>query len=221
MVCHLTEIALRCRFIDQTRSKRRAMQFIAMTDSDHQPELEVAAIGQDEFLARRRGHGLSPREQASRYGVDGQGAANPIAREVLHERLEAMVFMVLPMRRSVRPSAEALSWFPGPRVERMLVQIELVGRTSLEWACHLCVYAPEALCHLPDEDGHPGDYGIADTRQAVLQARSQGVQPFCITIDDQAQRCLPHLSGAASCALVEDVAKLPYRVCDIYRRITA
>ncbi len=72
-----------------------------------------------------------------------------------------------------------------------------------------------------DEDGYRGDYGIEDTRQAVLEARSRGIQPFCITIDDQAQDYLPHLFGRANYTLVEDVAKLPYKVSDIYRRITA
>jgi len=52
-----------------------------------------------------------------------------------------------------------------------------------------------------DEDGYRGNYGIEDTRQAMLEARSRGVHPFCITIDDEAQ--------------------LPYRVADIYRRITS
>jgi len=72
-----------------------------------------------------------------------------------------------------------------------------------------------------DEDGYRGDYGIEDTRQAVLEARSLGVHPFCITIDDAAQDYLPHIFGPAGYTLVEHVAKLPYRVSDIYRRITA
>ncbi len=46
-----------------------------------------------------------------------------------------------------------------------------------------------------DEDGYRGDYGIEDTRQAVLEARSLGVHPFCITIDDAAQGYLPHIFG--------------------------
>ncbi|WP_295579906.1 VWA domain-containing protein [uncultured Lamprocystis sp.] len=71
-----------------------------------------------------------------------------------------------------------------------------------------------------DEDGYRGDYGIADTRQAILEARSQGVHPFCITVDDQAQDYLPHMFGPAGYTLVEKVAKLPYRVADIYRRMT-
>lgn len=72
-----------------------------------------------------------------------------------------------------------------------------------------------------DEDGYRGDYGIEDTRQAVLEARTQGVHPFCITIDDQAQDYLPHLFGRTHFTVVEDVAKLPYKVSDIYRKITS
>ena len=72
-----------------------------------------------------------------------------------------------------------------------------------------------------DEDGYRGDYGIADTRQAVLEARSRGVHSFCITIDDAAQGYLPHIFGPGGYVLVENVGKLPYRVSDIYRRITA
>jgi nitric oxide reductase NorD protein len=72
-----------------------------------------------------------------------------------------------------------------------------------------------------DEDGYRGDYGIEDTRQAVLEARSHGVHSFCITIDDAAQGYLPHIFGPGGFALVEKVGKLPYRVSDIYRRITA
>ncbi len=72
-----------------------------------------------------------------------------------------------------------------------------------------------------DEDGYRGEYGVEDTRQAVLESRSQGVHPFCITIDDQAREYLPRMFGATSYVQVEDTAKLPYRVSDIYRRITA
>jgi len=72
-----------------------------------------------------------------------------------------------------------------------------------------------------DEDGYRGDYGIEDTRQAVLKARARGVHPSCITIEDQAQASLPHMFGPASYRVVQKVAQLPYRVSDIDRRITA
>ncbi|OYV75556.1 MAG: hypothetical protein B7Z66_12355 [Chromatiales bacterium 21-64-14] len=71
-----------------------------------------------------------------------------------------------------------------------------------------------------DQDGYRGAYGIEDTRQALFEARHQGVHPFCITIDDEAMDYLPHMFGAANFTVISDVRKLPYRVSDIYRRIT-
>ena len=57
--------------------------------------------------------------------------------------------------------------------------------------------------------------------RGVLEVHNRGVHPFCIIIDDDAQDTLPHMFGASSYALVENVRKLPYRVSDMYRRITA
>lgn len=37
----------------------------------------------------------------------------------------------------------------------------------------------------PDDygDDYRGEYGVADTRQALLETRPRGIHPFCITID--------------------------------------
>jgi nitric oxide reductase NorD protein len=104
---------------------------------------------------------------------------------------------------------------------RMGVSIRHLTRKLLEVEARTRVLLVLSDGRPDDEDGYRGDYGIEDTRQAVLEARARGVHPFCITIDDQAQAYLPHLFGPASYTLVEKVAKLPYRVSDIYRRITA
>jgi len=71
-----------------------------------------------------------------------------------------------------------------------------------------------------DQDGYRGAYGIEDTRQALLEARYRGIHPFCITIDDEALEYLPHMYGPAAFTLVSQVDRLPYKVSDIYRRIT-
>ena len=71
-----------------------------------------------------------------------------------------------------------------------------------------------------DQDGYRGSYGIEDTRQALLEARYQGIHPYCITIDEQAMEYLPHMYGAAAFSVINEVHRLPYRVSDIYRRIT-
>jgi len=71
-----------------------------------------------------------------------------------------------------------------------------------------------------DYDGYRGEYGIEDTRQALLEAKHAGIHPFCITIDTEARDYLPHMYGAVNWALVDDVRKLPLKISDIYRRLT-
>lgn len=75
----------------------------------------------------------------------------------------------------------------------------------------------------PDDydPGYRGEYGIEDTRQALFEARLDGVHPFCITIDEQGPDYLPHMYGAANYRVVADVARLPDKVSDIYRRLTS
>lgn len=71
-----------------------------------------------------------------------------------------------------------------------------------------------------DYDGYRGDYGIEDTRKALQQARNSGIHPFCITIDTEAGDYLPHMYGAASYVMVDEVRRLPLKVAEIYRKLT-
>ena len=71
-----------------------------------------------------------------------------------------------------------------------------------------------------DKDGYRGPYGIEDTRRALIEAKFLGVHPFCITIDEEAMDYLKHMYGPVNFAVVDHVDKLPYKVSDIYRRIT-
>jgi len=74
----------------------------------------------------------------------------------------------------------------------------------------------------PDDyfDGYRGPYGIEDTRMALLETQRAGIHPFCITIDQEARDYLPHMYGAARYVILNDVAQLPAKVADIYRRLT-
>jgi nitric oxide reductase NorD protein len=75
----------------------------------------------------------------------------------------------------------------------------------------------------PDDyfDAYRGAYGIEDTRMALLEAKRQGVRPFCITLDKEARGYLPHMYGAARYIILDDVRQLPLKVADIYRHITS
>jgi len=71
-----------------------------------------------------------------------------------------------------------------------------------------------------DYSDYRGVYGIEDTRQALLEARRSGIHPFCITLDEEGQDYLPHMYGAVSYTVVSEVRQLPFKVADIYRRLT-
>lgn len=74
----------------------------------------------------------------------------------------------------------------------------------------------------PDDyfDVYRGEYGVEDTRMALLEASRTGIHPFCITLDRDARDYLPHMYGAARYVILDDVRQLPLKVTDIYRRIT-
>lgn len=76
-------------------------------------------------------------------------------------------------------------------------------------------------------DGRPydHDYGDAryareDTREALRQAKSQGITPFCITIDRESEAELRDLYGEIGYTIIDDVQSLPERLPGIYRRLT-
>lgn len=74
----------------------------------------------------------------------------------------------------------------------------------------------------PDDynDNYRTQYGIEDTRKALQEAQRSGIHPFCITIDEKARDYLPHLYGAVNYTVIDEVGKLPFKVADIYRRLT-
>ncbi|MFN2532113.1 MAG: nitric oxide reductase activation protein NorD [Pyrinomonadaceae bacterium] len=76
-------------------------------------------------------------------------------------------------------------------------------------------------------DGRPydHDYGDAryareDTREALRQAKNQGITPFCITIDRESEAELRELYGEVGYTIIDDVLSLPERLPGIYRRLT-
>ena len=75
----------------------------------------------------------------------------------------------------------------------------------------------------PDDfgDEYRGHYGIEDTRRALQEARQQGIRSYCVTIDRHGQDYLKHMMGPASYTVLDDVKKLPLKVADIYRKLTA
>lgn len=76
-------------------------------------------------------------------------------------------------------------------------------------------------------DGKPNDldkydsrYGIEDTRHAIIAAEKKGLQPFCITIDEQSEDYLPYLFGKNAYVLIKKAEQLPAKLPLLYFRLT-
>jgi nitric oxide reductase activation protein len=77
-------------------------------------------------------------------------------------------------------------------------------------------------------DGRPydHDYGDAkyareDVREALRDAKLNGITPFCITIDRESEQELKDLYGDVGYTIIDDVLSLPERMPNIYRRLTS
>ena len=72
-----------------------------------------------------------------------------------------------------------------------------------------------------DVDEYEGRYGIEDTRQAIAEARVQGIVPFCLTVDREAPAYLPSIFGAGGYTLLRRPELLPAVLVDAVRRLVS
>ena len=72
-----------------------------------------------------------------------------------------------------------------------------------------------------DIDAYDGRYGVEDMRQAVIEAKLQGLSPFCLTIDRQAASYLPAVFGPHQYALLPHPQLLPTVLLDWLRRLVS
>lgn len=70
-----------------------------------------------------------------------------------------------------------------------------------------------------DIDDYEGQYGVEDMRQAVTEARLQGMHSFCLTIDRQAASYLPAVFGARQYALLPRPEMLPLVLLEWMKRL--
>jgi nitric oxide reductase NorD protein len=71
-----------------------------------------------------------------------------------------------------------------------------------------------------DLDQYEGRYGIEDTRMALIEARRQGLRPFCVTIDSESSDYLPHLFGAGGYVVIRRPEDLPKELPLLYAQMT-
>jgi len=70
-----------------------------------------------------------------------------------------------------------------------------------------------------DYDHYEGRYAIEDTRMSLIEARKQGLKPFCVTIDREGADYLPHLFGPAGFTILRQPEELPKRLPLLYAQL--
>ena len=73
----------------------------------------------------------------------------------------------------------------------------------------------------PLDDGYADEYALEDTKRALREARTAGVDPFCITVDRNADDYLKRMYGDVNFLVIDRIAALPERLPRIYQRLTA
>jgi len=73
----------------------------------------------------------------------------------------------------------------------------------------------------PLDDGYADEYALEDTKRALREARMAGVDPFCITVDRNADDYLKRMYGDVNFLVIDRIAALPERLPRMYQRLTA
>jgi nitric oxide reductase activation protein len=80
-------------------------------------------------------------------------------------------------------------------------------------------------------DGRPQDrgysqesseksYAVEDTRVALVEARREGITPFCLTVDKEGNDYLRAMMDDFNYEVLADITLLPRRLPQLYRRLT-
>jgi nitric oxide reductase NorD protein len=117
----------------------------------------------------------------------------------------------------------------GERVRRRVSALAPQGNTRLGAAVRhaTALLAREAAGHrllLILSDGRPNDvawyheeFGVEDSRQAINEARSKGVFPFCLTVDREGAEYLPRIFGEAGHTILRHPDQLPVALVSAVR----
>jgi len=70
-----------------------------------------------------------------------------------------------------------------------------------------------------DMDLYEGRYGVEDSRQAVAEARLQGIHPFCVTVDRHAPDYMPRIFGSGGFSALHKAENLPTVLVEVLRRL--
>ena len=69
-------------------------------------------------------------------------------------------------------------------------------------------------------EGVEKEYAVHDTRMALVEAKNEGIVPFCLTVDRAGHDYLKTMMQDFSYEVLPDITLLPKRLPQLYRRLT-
>ena len=69
-------------------------------------------------------------------------------------------------------------------------------------------------------EGVEKEYAVHDTRMALMEARREGIVPFCLTVDKQGHDYLKVMMDDFNYEVLPDINMLPQRLLMLYKRLT-
>jgi len=70
------------------------------------------------------------------------------------------------------------------------------------------------------QEGAEKGYAVQDTRMALIEARREGIHPFCLTVDKEGNDYLRTMMDDFSYEVLADVSLLPRRLPQLYKKLT-
>jgi len=70
------------------------------------------------------------------------------------------------------------------------------------------------------QEGAEKAYAVQDTRVALIEARREGIHPFCLTVDKEGNDYLRAMIDDFSYEVLADVSLLPLRLPQLYKKLT-
>lgn len=71
------------------------------------------------------------------------------------------------------------------------------------------------------QEGSEKAYALQDTRVALIEARREGIHPFCLTVDKEGNDYLRTMMDDFSYEVLADVRLLPQRLPQLYKKLTS
>jgi nitric oxide reductase activation protein len=71
-----------------------------------------------------------------------------------------------------------------------------------------------------DVDYGDVDYAVEDTKMALWEGRTRGINSYCITVDKKSRDYLSHMYGEANYTIIDNIDALPISLPLIYKKLT-